>query len=78
MDEIRNILSKKISLCIIALLIGVVAIVYNLKGKNVFPSKSTIKTKNQNNNGLKIYDDTISITKDTLIEEDFPTKKLPI
>jgi len=78
MIDIRSILSKKISLIAIALLIGAAAIAYNLKGKNVIPRKTTVQAKDQNNNGLKIYDDTITINDSIVGEEEFPIRRLPI
>lgn len=65
MIDIKNILSKKMSLVIIALLIGAAAIAYNLRGKNLLPQKTTIKAIDQDNDDLKIYDDTISV-KDSI------------
>ena len=65
MIDIKSILSKKISLVIIALLIGAAAIAYNLRGKNLLPQKTTIKAPDQNNGGLKIYDDTVRV-KDSI------------
>ncbi len=80
MLDIKSILSKNLSLAIIAILIGLAAIAYHLKGHNVFfTPKTTIEAKDQDNSGLKIYEDTIT-AKDTVSEpkEWLSNKKLPL
>lgn len=71
--NISDILSKKITLIIIAAIIGVVVLLYKFNMLGILlPKKTTIEAKDQNNSEIKIYDEVVP--SDTL---QFDTDSVP-